>query len=70
MDVYAGEYLGWGWPENEKKWEGKEAQIFLGAMVLGLEELQKRGIVHNDLHSANYNTDELGYPVLIDFGCA
>jgi len=69
LDWFAGKYLGWGWPDNQKM-EEEEAKIFMGSMALGLLDIHKKGIVHFDLHSANLNTDEKGYPLLIDFGCS
>ena len=69
MNLLGGVYLGWDWPKK-KKMEEKEARIFLGAMVLGVEHIHSKGVVHHDMHSANYNYDDRGYPILIDFGCA
>ena len=39
-------------------------------MAIGLMDIHKVGVVHLDTHPANYNYDEDGYPILIDFGCA
>ena len=39
-------------------------------MALAISDIHEKGIVHFDLHSANFIKDELGYPILIDFGCS
>ncbi len=39
-------------------------------MLLGLEDIHKKGVIHLDNHPGNYVIDENGYQILIDFGCA
>ena len=39
-------------------------------MALGYEAIHSKNIAHLDNHAANYVVNELGYPILIDFGCA
>jgi len=46
------------------------AKWFCGVMALALKDIHELGIVHFDLHTANWNFDENGYPILIDFGCS
>jgi len=46
------------------------AKWYCGAMALALKDIHELGIVHFDLHTANWNHDENGYPILIDFGCS
>ena len=48
----------------------EDAKVFLASMVIGITDMHSKGVIHCDNHPANYNYDEDGYPILIDFGCA
>jgi len=50
--------------------EELDAKNWLAVMCMGLCDIQKKGIVHLDTHCANYNNDENGFPILLDFGCS
>ena len=65
----AGQFLGWEWPEHRKMPENA-VKLFSGVMVLSYIYLHRKGIGHFDNHCSNYNYDENGYPMIIDFGCA
>jgi len=46
------------------------ARFYAVGVVSALEHLHQRNIAHRDLKPENVAINELGYPVLIDFGCA
>lgn len=48
-------------------YEKKKAEI-LYYLLLGLEELFEKGLIHNDIHSNNIIIDKEVFPRLIDFG--
>ncbi len=50
---------------------GQVADDFVERLSEGLDEMHRRGVVHLDLrHRSNLLVDEVGAPVLIDFGSA
>ena len=69
IDLIPGEPLNFDWP-NDIKSNEEEIKICLASMVIGLEDMHSKGVVHLDNHPANYVIDQYAYPILIDFGCA
>eukprot|EP00493_Phyllostaurus_siculus_P013758 UN13967 len=47
-----------------------KAKFYVGCMILGLEALHLRGIVHRDIKADNMLIDENGYLLLTDLGFA
>jgi len=48
----------------------KQAQFYVGSLVIVLEHLHERGIVYRDLKPENVMLDAQGYVKLVDFGFA
>lgn len=48
----------------------KQAQFYIGALVLVMEVVHERNIAYRDLKPENIMLDQQGYPKLIDFGLA
>ena len=55
---------------KEKKLSVDSALNLVGKLLSALSEVHKKGIIHRDLKPSNVLLDELGEPILIDFGIA
>ena len=70
FELKPGITLRWRWPHNKKFPNNIKTKAWLAAMALGVKEMKDKNVVHLDGHPDNMMTDELGYPVWIDFGCS
>jgi serine/threonine protein kinase len=53
---------------RDKRFDEERAKVYLGEIILAIEDLHKRDIIFRDLKPDNVVFDEEGHAMLTDFG--
>ena len=56
------------WNDGEKFVPEQLAKFYIASIILGLEAIHKKGIMHKDIKSRNVLIDKHGYLKICDFG--